>query len=321
MQERGQEFGTTTGRRRRCGWFDAVLLRYAARVNGLTEIFLTKLDVLSGLPTVQVCVAYRYDGRELRGLPPAPDDHPQGRAGVRGDGGLAGGARGGPFDRRAPGRGQEVHRPPRRARRGPDPHGVGRRVPRADRGGRRRCGSSWSEGEDGSTRSCGRCRGARRSNASSRLRATRASARSPSSRRSTSRTSTPLRDLADGEDIDLTVIGPDAAVAAGLADALAARGTAASSDRRGAPAGSRARSRGPRTCAPAMGSPRRARRCSPTPTKPSRTSPRTTPRTWSRPTGWRSARVSPWRRRAKRPRLRCGRRWWSIASARPGTAC
>jgi adenylosuccinate synthase len=70
MQERGQEVGTTTGRLRRCGWLDAVLLRYAARVNGLTEIFLTKLDVLSGLDTVQLCVAYRYEGRTYEDFPP-----------------------------------------------------------------------------------------------------------------------------------------------------------------------------------------------------------------------------------------------------------
>jgi adenylosuccinate synthase len=70
MQERGQEFGTTTGRRRRCGWFDAVLLRYAARVNGLTELFVTKLDVLSGLPSVKVCVAYRYEGAVFEDFPP-----------------------------------------------------------------------------------------------------------------------------------------------------------------------------------------------------------------------------------------------------------
>src|SRR5919108_2774641 len=70
MQERGQEFGTTTGRRRRCGWFDAVLVRYAARVNGLTELFLTKLDVLSGLPSVKVCVAYRYGGEVFEDVPP-----------------------------------------------------------------------------------------------------------------------------------------------------------------------------------------------------------------------------------------------------------
>jgi adenylosuccinate synthase len=70
MQERGQEVGTTTGRVRRCGWFDGVLLRYAARVNGLTEIFLTKLDVLSGLPAVKLCVAYRYEGRTYDDFPP-----------------------------------------------------------------------------------------------------------------------------------------------------------------------------------------------------------------------------------------------------------
>jgi adenylosuccinate synthase len=70
MQEHGHEFGTTTGRRRRCGWFDAVLLRFAARLNGLTELFITKLDVLSGLETVKVCVAYSYEGERYEDLPP-----------------------------------------------------------------------------------------------------------------------------------------------------------------------------------------------------------------------------------------------------------
>jgi adenylosuccinate synthase len=70
MRGRGQEFGTTTGRPRRCGWFDAVLLRYAARVNGLTELFVTKLDVLSGLPSVRVCTAYRYEGEVYDDFPP-----------------------------------------------------------------------------------------------------------------------------------------------------------------------------------------------------------------------------------------------------------
>ena len=66
----GQEFGTTTGRARRCGWFDAVLLRYAARVNGLTELFVTKLDVLSGLEEIKVCTAYRYEGQRYEDFPP-----------------------------------------------------------------------------------------------------------------------------------------------------------------------------------------------------------------------------------------------------------
>jgi adenylosuccinate synthase len=70
MTEVGQEYGTTTGRRRRVGWFDAVLARYAARVNGLTEHFLTKLDVLSAFDTLKVCRAYRYQGDEYDHFPP-----------------------------------------------------------------------------------------------------------------------------------------------------------------------------------------------------------------------------------------------------------
>jgi adenylosuccinate synthase len=70
MRERGQEFGTTTGRPRRCGWFDAVLLRYAVRVNGLTELFLTKLDVLSGVPELRICTAYRFEGKVYEDFPP-----------------------------------------------------------------------------------------------------------------------------------------------------------------------------------------------------------------------------------------------------------
>jgi len=59
-----------TGRKRRCGWFDAVILRYAARVNGLTELFVTKLDVLSGFETVRVCTAYRAEGETFEDVPP-----------------------------------------------------------------------------------------------------------------------------------------------------------------------------------------------------------------------------------------------------------
>jgi adenylosuccinate synthase len=70
MSRRGHEFGTTTGRPRRCGWFDAVLARYAARLNGLTEIFLTKLDVLSGLPTLKVCAGYEFEGKRFEDFPP-----------------------------------------------------------------------------------------------------------------------------------------------------------------------------------------------------------------------------------------------------------
>jgi adenylosuccinate synthase len=69
LGRRGHEFGTVTGRKRRCGWFDAVILRYASRVNGLTELFLTKLDVLSGFGTVKVCTAYRVGDDTFEDVP------------------------------------------------------------------------------------------------------------------------------------------------------------------------------------------------------------------------------------------------------------
>jgi len=70
----GGEFGVTTGRNRRCGWFDAVIARYATRVNGLTDFFLTKLDVLTGWEQIPVCVAYEIDGRRVEELPYSQSD-------------------------------------------------------------------------------------------------------------------------------------------------------------------------------------------------------------------------------------------------------
>lgn len=70
----GHEVGVTTGRDRRCGWFDAVIARYATRVNGLTDIFLTKLDVLTGLERLPVCVAYEVDGVRHEEMPPSQSD-------------------------------------------------------------------------------------------------------------------------------------------------------------------------------------------------------------------------------------------------------
>jgi len=69
LRKTGGEFGVTTGRPRRTGWFDAVIARYATRVNGITDYFLTKLDVLSGLPKVPVCVAYDVDGARHDEIP------------------------------------------------------------------------------------------------------------------------------------------------------------------------------------------------------------------------------------------------------------
>jgi adenylosuccinate synthase len=74
LGERGHEFGTVTGRRRRCGWFDAVLVRQAVAVSGVTGIALTKLDVLDGFETVKICTGYRIDGREFDYLPPHAAD-------------------------------------------------------------------------------------------------------------------------------------------------------------------------------------------------------------------------------------------------------
>jgi adenylosuccinate synthase len=68
------EFGTTTGRPRRVGWLDGVLLRYAVRVNGLTELAMTKLDILTGLKTIRICSAYRSGGRQYEELPLGPGD-------------------------------------------------------------------------------------------------------------------------------------------------------------------------------------------------------------------------------------------------------
>ena len=69
LVERGHEFGTNTGRRRRTGWFDAVMLRHAVRLNSLTEVALTKLDVLDPFDTVKVCVAYEADGERYEHVP------------------------------------------------------------------------------------------------------------------------------------------------------------------------------------------------------------------------------------------------------------
>ncbi|MEC8736310.1 MAG: adenylosuccinate synthase [Candidatus Thermoplasmatota archaeon] len=65
----GHEFGTTTGRKRRCGWFDAVVMRHAQRINGFTGLALTKLDVLGGLEEIKICVAYELDGKEIHEMP------------------------------------------------------------------------------------------------------------------------------------------------------------------------------------------------------------------------------------------------------------
>jgi adenylosuccinate synthase len=74
LREVGAEFGATTGRPRRCGWFDAPALRLAARVSGIDLLALTKLDVLEGIDPVKICVGYRLGGRTLEEMPLDLDD-------------------------------------------------------------------------------------------------------------------------------------------------------------------------------------------------------------------------------------------------------
>ena len=70
----GHEYGTTTGRNRRCGWYDAPIARFAVRINGLTDFFLTKLDVLTGWKEIPVCVAYEIDGKRVEEVPSSQTD-------------------------------------------------------------------------------------------------------------------------------------------------------------------------------------------------------------------------------------------------------
>jgi adenylosuccinate synthase len=74
LRATGFEFGTTTGRPRRCGWYDAPIARYSARINGVTDFVLTKLDVLTGLKEIPVCVAYEVDGKRLDEMPVSQTD-------------------------------------------------------------------------------------------------------------------------------------------------------------------------------------------------------------------------------------------------------
>ena len=69
LREKGGEFGATTGRPRRCGWFDAVIVRHSIRINGMDSMVLTKLDVLSGLKKIKICVGYKFDGKKITELP------------------------------------------------------------------------------------------------------------------------------------------------------------------------------------------------------------------------------------------------------------
>ncbi len=111
--ERGREFGTVTGRPRRCGWFDAVLVRQTVRTSGINGLALTKLDILDGFKEIKVCVGYRLDGREIDYLPASEHAQAAGRAGLRDGRGLAGADRPGPVLGGSAGAGDQVCAPDR----------------------------------------------------------------------------------------------------------------------------------------------------------------------------------------------------------------
>ena len=131
LGERGHEFGTVTGRKRRCGWFDAVLVRQSCAVAGVTGIALTKLDVLDGLDEIRICTGYTSARRDARSSPRPRRRSGRGRAGLRDDGGLE------RIDRRraqlaaTAGPGDQVHPPDRGTDRMPGRFGLDQ--PRARR--------------------------------------------------------------------------------------------------------------------------------------------------------------------------------------------
>jgi hypothetical protein len=116
LREGGQEYGASTGRPRRCGWYDAVVVRYSARVNGLDAIALTKLDVLDGLPEVRICTGYRTPKGVLTEFPADSARSPTRSRSTR-RARLAAPTRGATRLRVAAGRGAALHQAARRRER------------------------------------------------------------------------------------------------------------------------------------------------------------------------------------------------------------
>ena len=108
LGERGREFGTVTGRARRCGWFDAVLVRQAVKIGGIHGLALTKLDVLDGMARLRICTAYRHFGQTLHHLPASTPGAGRSRAALRGAGRLAGEHARRPQLRRSAGGGRQI---------------------------------------------------------------------------------------------------------------------------------------------------------------------------------------------------------------------
>ena len=109
LRESGQEYGASTGRPRRCGWYDAVVVRYSARINGLDGIALTKLDVLDGLPEVQLCTGYRTADGTITEFPADLRAARRRRTDLRDDAGMVGADEGRDRLRSAAARSAAIH--------------------------------------------------------------------------------------------------------------------------------------------------------------------------------------------------------------------
>ena len=134
LRKVGHEYGTTTGRERRCGWFDAVVARYACRLNGVTDLVITKLDVLTGLPKVPICVGYEINGERFDDMPMTQTDFHHAKPIYEELRRLVGGHHQGAHRGRAAGERPPLHRPHRGNQRHPGQRGRRRPRPRRKRG-------------------------------------------------------------------------------------------------------------------------------------------------------------------------------------------
>ena len=262
LGERGHEFGTTTGRKRRCGWFDGMVLRAAARLNGLTELVLTKLDVLSGFEAVKVCVGYRVAGEVFDDVPPTQTQFHHAEPVWEELPGLGRGPRRGARLRRSAEGGAGVRALPRGAgwrsgvgdRRGPR-QGTERSGDRVKvlvvGGGGREHALVWRLSRDPAVTELLAAPG---NPGIAELAACRPVASDDVAR---------MVNLVDDSGPDLVVVGPEVPLVAGLADALEARGVAVFGPRPPR-RGWRVPRRSRRICCSAAASPRHARGASTT---------------------------------------------------------
>ena len=228
LVERGHEFGTNTGRRRRPGWLDVVMLRHAVRLNSCSEIAITKLDVLAPFDELKVCVAYEGDdGTRYDHVPYHQSVLHKVQPGLRDAARLEVRHRHVRAGRGLPDRGARLPALRRGGRRRADQLRRRRPRPRPDRRpapSRLTCASSSSAPAGASTRWCGRCSARRRRPRCSPRPGNPGIAATALCFPSTPTDPAAVAQLADDLDVDLVVVGPEVPLVAGVADAVRARG-------------------------------------------------------------------------------------------------